>query len=41
MYVGETAVGNWNVGSLQVDMAMYLAPLAGQTGAGKGSDLGG
>jgi hypothetical protein len=29
MDVGETAVGNWDVGRLQADMAMDLASLAG------------
>ena len=41
MDVGETAVGHWDVGRLQADMAMDLAFLAGQAGTGKGSDLGG
>jgi hypothetical protein len=41
MYVGEPAVRDRYVGSFQVHMAMDFAFLAGQTGTGKGSHLGG
>jgi len=36
MDVGETAVGNRNGSRLQVDVAVYLPPLAGEAGTCQG-----
>ena len=39
MEVGKTAVGDRNVGSLQVDMSVDLSSLAGETGTSPRRDI--